>query len=125
MANDSVQLMHEGGAWALRVARSEGLAGAVRGSAQCMADVRAGQQSAHYCLGVETALMLMFKRTPPATLDPATLAWFEGEAMTDRLLTYCYTHLELKGDMQCLAQMGTAKAAVEPLVTARWGAALR
>jgi hypothetical protein len=36
--------------------------------------------------------------------------------MTNRVLTYCYTHLALKGDMQCLTLMGIAKAAVAPLL---------
>lgn len=122
-ADELAQMSRAGGASALAIVETEGLAGAMRLSAQCMDEVRAGQQSAHYCLGLESASMMLFRKTTPATLDPATLDWFNGEAMTNRVLGYCYTHLELKGNMQCLAQMSQAKAAVTPLLAERGTAA--
>lgn len=115
-AEEPALLSRAGGASALAAVQTDGLAGAMRLSAQCMDEVRAGQQSAHYCLGLESASMMLLRKTFPATLDATTLDWFDGEAMTNRVLTYCYTHLALKGDMQCLAQMGIAKAAVAPLL---------
>ncbi len=122
-AEEWTQLIRAGGASALATIQTEGLAGAMRLSAQCMDEVRAGQQSAHYCLGLESASMMLFRKTTPATLDPATLDWFNGEAMTTRVLNYCYTHLELKGNMQCLAQMGMVKTAVTPLLAEQSNAA--
>lgn len=122
-ADEPALLSRAGGASAMAVTRAEGLAGAMRLSAQCMNEVQSGQQSAHYCLGLESVSMVLFRKTAPATLDATTLDWFDGEAMTSRVLTYCYTHLALKGDMQCLAQMGVVKAAIAPLLSEQNSAA--
>lgn len=115
-AQEPTALSQAGGTLALNTIKSEGLSGAVRVSAQCMEDVRGGRQSPYYCLGLESVSMMLFRRTSPSTLNATTLGWFDDEAMTHRVFTYCYTHLGLKGDMQCLAQMSMAKAAVTPLL---------
>lgn len=105
-----------GGASAVAAIQSEGLAGAVRLSRDCIRQVASDAQSAHYCLGVEAASMLSLRRGAAPNPAPDDLRWFDGNAMTERVLSYCYSALGLKGDMQCLEQMGKTKAMVEPLV---------
>ena len=109
-------LARSGGESVVSVLQTEGLAGAVKLSRECAGQVASGGQSAYYCLGVEAASMLSLRRGAGQGAEPSALSWFEGEAMTERVLSYCYTHLGLKGDMQCLQQMGRTKAAVEPVV---------
>ncbi len=111
------QQAREGGESTVMAVEAEGLAGALRLSSDCMTQLPKGQRTLHYCLGIEAASMLL-KRDLPAAEDRTALTWFEGEEMTHRVLSYCYTFKGLRGDMQCLAQVNTAKSAVEPLTKA-------
>lgn len=114
-AQESRQLIRDGGASAVSYMQVEGLAGAVRLSSQCLSQVRAGQQFPHFCLGVETASMLMLAKGQVQSEDKTLLSWFDGDAVTGRVLSYCYTYLGLSGDMQCLEQMSQAKAVLQAL----------
>lgn len=113
----NAQQAREGGESTVSAFEAEGLAGALRLSSDCMTQLPKGQRSLHYCLGIEAASMLL-KKNQPATEDRTAQAWFEGEEVTHRVLSYCYTFKGLRGDMQCLAQVSAAKSAVEPLTNA-------
>lgn len=113
---DASSLSRLGGASVVAAIQSEGLAGAVQLSRDCVGLVASGGQSAHYCLGVEAASMLMLRRGASLGATAEDLRWFDGDAMTERVLSYCYTALGLKGNMQCLGLMGQAKTMVMPLV---------
>ena len=113
----------QGGESVVSAFEAEGLAGALKLSSDCMMQLRLGLRSLHYCLGVEAASMLL-KNSLPGHADKTALAWFDGEEMTHRVLSYCYTFKGLRGDMQCLAQVSAAKFAVEPLTDA-YGAELQ
>jgi len=115
-SQETTSLTRLGGASAVAAIQSEGLAGAVRLSRDCVGQVAADAQTAHYCLGVEAASMLSLRRGAARVAAAEDLRWFDGDAMTERVLSYCYSALGLKGDMQCLEQMGKTKAMVEPLV---------
>lgn len=113
-ALDKEHLVREGGMYTVSLVQKDGLVSAVKLSMQCLGQVRLGQQLPHFCLGVETASMLMLSKGGARATDKGLLTWFDGEAMTGRVLTYCYSYMGLTGDMQCLEQMAQAKALLMP-----------
>ncbi len=109
--SDTAQLARAGGVSVVEAVRAEGLAGAVRLSGECSGLLRIGERSADYCLGVETASMQLLKRGVSSAADPVARAWFSAEEMTQRVLSYCYTYMELRGDMACFMRVAAAKEA--------------